>query len=416
MKYVILQGDGMVVGPHPDLGGKTPLEAASTPNMDFLANHGEFGLVTVPMEGVTSRVSVMPLAILGYDPRKHPCGPAPFEAAGLGVALGEQDVAFRCSMVTLRVNHPSVRGGRQDEIKKLGPHVILEDETAGAIETEEARELMDAANEQLGSEAIQFYPGTGHRHLMVWVGGKARATCFDPREAVGQSIGEFLPTGDGADILKQVMEASLVILQPHPVNEQRVEAGLKPANCLWLWGQGKPPKWAKLTDQHRITGTILSADDLSRGVGIYAGLETPDADLPGKANGTDFPDLAETTLRELAKKDLVYVHAEMPAELVRRADVKAKVKALEDFDRKTVGPLLTGLQKLGAHRLLLLCGPAMSVDCRTREPLRAPYVLYEGPRTQAGSGATHYNEAEAEGMPAKVRDMTRLVGRLLPRG
>lgn len=406
----------MVDGVYQDLGGKTPLQAASTPNMDFLANHGEFGLVTVPLEGVISRGSVMPLAILGYDPRKYQCGPAPFEAAGLGVALGEQDVAFRCSMVTLRMNHPPTRGGRYDEIKKLGSQVILEDEAGGAIETEDARELIDAVNEQLGSETIQFYPGTDHRHLMVWVGGKARATCFDPREAVGQSIGEFLPTGDGADILKQVMEASLVILQAHPVNEQRVEAGMKPANCLWLWGQGKPPKWTKLTDQHQITGSILSADDLSRGVGIYAGLEMPDADLSSKAKGVDFSSLAETTLRELAKRDLVYVHAEMPTEPNRCADVKAKVRMLEDFDRKAVGPLLAGLQKAGTHRLLLLCSPAMASDGQFDAPIRAPYVLYEGPRPQEGPGSTQYNEAEAEGMPTKVRDMARLLGRLLPHG
>src|SRR2546428_13749338 len=235
MKYVILQGEGMADVPNGAWGEKNPPRPAATSNMGFFARHGEVGLAPVVAEGHPPGSEVTPLTILGYDPKKSHSGPAPFEAAGLGVALGEHDIAFRCSMVTLGVSAPRGRTSAREDVKKLGPQVTMEDAAAGGIEDDEARELIDAVNEQLGSEVIQFYPGKGPRHLMVWVGGKSRATCFDPQDVGGKSIGEFLPTGDGAEILRQVMEASLVILRDHPVNQQRRDAGRQPANRFWRW-------------------------------------------------------------------------------------------------------------------------------------------------------------------------------------
>lgn len=417
MKYVILHGERVAGEPHPDLGGKTPLQAAATPAMDGLARKGELGLTSLLPEGLAPGGTVRQLAMFGYDLRKCPGGPAPYEAASQGVALGEQDVVFRCSMVTLRSGAVKGKGAAGDEVKKLGPQVVLEDAAAGGIGSDEARELLDAVNEQLGSETIQFYPGTDHRHLLVWVGGKARATTYDPREAAGKSIGSFLPTGDGADILKQVMEASLLILRDHPVNDQRRDAGQKPANCLWLWGQGKAARLAKLTEQHHITGSVISARELVRGIGICAGFE---AVSPKQAseNGPDFAGLAETALRELGRKDFVYVHVKMPEEVVRGTDGKVKVKMVEEFDRNTVGAILDGLNKLGPHRLLLLCDHPLSLALADRKPGQippAPYVVVNGGSVK-DRGAIGFNEADAKTSASAVKDAARLICRILNKG
>jgi len=416
MKYVILVGEGMAETPDRDQGGKKPPQATATPNMDFLARHGERGMAAIPSEGHPPGTDVPPLAILGYDPRKYHSGPAPFEAAGLGVALGEHDVAFRCSMVTLAMNAPRGRAAAREDVKKLGPHATMEDATAGGVEDDEARELIDAVNEQLGSETIQFYPGKGSRHLMVWVGGKSRAACHDPREVVGKSIGEFLPTGDGAEILRQVMEASLLILRDHPVNQQRRDAGLKPANCLWLWGPGRALRLPSLTDQYGITGAVLSATDLPRGVGICAGLEPVDPAAAAETGGSTLLGLAEAGLRELGKKDLVYVHAEMPAAVRLGDDQKARLGFIEEFDQKLLGTILEGLPKLGPHRLLLFCDRDAAGGSPSREVAPASYILFEGPIQAEKAPRRGSKGADAKASQPGVRDAARLIGRLLAHG
>jgi 2,3-bisphosphoglycerate-independent phosphoglycerate mutase len=411
MKYVIVHGEGMADLPHRELGGRTPLQAAATPNMDELACKGEIGLAALSTEGLGPGRTVRQLTILGYDLHKYHSGPAPFEAASLGVALGEQDVVFRCSMVTLRSGASRAKASVSDEIKKLGPHVVMDDATAGGIETDEARELIDAVNEQLGSEMIQFYPGATHRHLMVWVGGKARAVCYDPREAVGRSIGEFLPSGDGAEILRQVMESTLVILRDHPVNEQRRAAGQKPANCLWLWGQGRAPKLPKLTERYRITGSVVSARELVRGIGVCAGLDAVNPAAGENGGGTDFLGLGDAAVREIGKKDLVYVHAKMPTDIARGTDSKAKLKVMEEFDRKTVGTIVEDLSKRGPHRLVLICDH-VAADGNQHQIPPAPYVLYEGPGAKPRA-KVGYNETDAGASPSGARDAAKLIARLL---
>ncbi len=416
MKFVILHGAGMADVPREDLGGKTLLQAAAIPHMDTVARKGELGLVTIPADGPVAGSDVTQLAILGYDPRKVYQGPAPFEAAGLGVMVGEHDVVFRCSMVTLGANATHSRGGQQPGIKKLGPHVVMEDATAGGIETEEARELIDAVNEQLGSETIQFYPGAGHRHLMVWVGGKARATCVNPHEIVGRPIGEYLPTGDGSDILRKLMEASLIILRDHPVNDQRRDAGLKPAHCLWLWGQGRAPRLPSLTDRHQITGTIISTSDLHRGIALCAGLEAIDPASLTESDGTDFLSRGEKALDELTKKDLVYVHAEVPPQAVQGTDSKARLKVLEEFDQKIVGPVLDRLPKLGAHRLLLVCDYAATAGISSGAGHQAVYTLYGGGTQKEKASKRGFSEADAEATQSGAREATKLIARLLMPG
>lgn len=302
------------------------------------------------------------------------------------------------------------------DIKKLSPQVMMDDPQAGGIETEEARELIDAVNEQLGSESLQFYPGSGYRHLMVWVDGKARAVCVDPERVVGRPIGEVLPTGDGADMLKQVMEASLIILRDHPVNEDRRQAGKKPANCLWLWGQGRTPNMPKLTDRYQIAGAIVSRSDLHRGIGICAGLEAVAPETLVEGSGAGGVSQVEAALHELEKKDFAYVHVEVPADVARGADGKAKVRALEEFDRTVVGPLVEGLSRLGPHRLLVVCDPVAPRGSGPGVGSTGPYVIYQGPAPAVAAQDRRFTEAHAEATRVVMREATRLLPKLLARG
>ncbi|TLY19460.1 MAG: hypothetical protein E6K68_09655, partial [Nitrospirae bacterium] len=206
---------------------------------DYLARNGELGLVKTTPDGVYPGGDVTQLAILGYDPKKYYTGLAPLEAAGLGVALNPDDVAYRCNLVTLRAD----TGGY--DVKKLGPHAVMEDYSAGEIDSLEAKELMYDVNEQLGTEVVQFYSGVSYRNLMVWAEGKHRVALTPPQDIVGQPVGAYLPKGEGEKVLRSLMEEALVILRGHQFNQERVEAGKRPADAIWLWGHGKAPKLPK---------------------------------------------------------------------------------------------------------------------------------------------------------------------------
>ena len=397
MKYVIVHAGGMAGHPHAELNGRTPLQVAATPHLDQLAQIGEVGQLMISNEGIRQGGGLLGAAILGYDPRKYYQGPGPLEAASLGVSVTEHDVVYRCTMVTLRPE-----GGKGAEIKKLGPNVIMDDATAGLIETEEARELLEAINEQLGSETIQFYPGAGHRHLMVWVNGKPRANCNDPQSFLGQSIADALPTGDGADILRKLMDAAYVIMHDHPVNDERIAEGKKPANCVWLWGEGRAVLWPSLTEKYDITGAIVANSDVYRGVGICAGLEAID---PERLADGDLRTRASVALAEFAKKDFVYVHARLTDEIIHGTDIKAKVRGIEEFDRDLVGPLVEGLAKHGPYRFLVVCEHGRGAD---GQPL---YAFGEGGKKGSGSASRRFTEADAQttGMPA--RDATKFANK-----
>ena len=412
MKYVILHVDGMADHPRQELGGRTPLQVASTPHLDRLAQAGELGLLASSPEHHRRGSGLMGTAILGYDPKKYYQGPGPFEAASLGVAVGEQDVAYRCTMVTLRADmQPGSKGGL-NEIKKLGPHVVMDDATAGLISTEEARELIEAINEQLGSEMIQFYPGLGHRHLMVWGNGKSRAVCTDPQLLVGRPIADALPKGEGADFLWKLMDASFQILRDHPLNEERSAAGQKPANCLWLWGEGRALFWPSLSERFKMTGVVVSQSDVQRGLGIMAGLEVVDG---SRLAGADLRIQAAVTLEELVKKDFAYVHVELPDEVVYGSDITAKVKAIETVDRELVGPLLEGLSKLGSHRIVAFCD---SGNVQQDQAADGPGFFAYRDSTVAPSAVAErrFIEADAQASTVPPRDATKFIVRLFAKG
>jgi len=401
MRYVMVHAGGMADRPRPELAGRTPLQASSTPNLDRLAQIGELGRLLTPMDGVRHGSGLIGAAILGYAPRKFYQGPGPLEAASLGVSVTEHDVVYRCTMVTLRPE-----GGKGGDIKKLGPHVIMDDATAGLIETAEARELIEAINEQVGSETIQFYPGAGHRHLMVWVNGKPRAVCIDPQTIVGRSIADALPTGDGADILRTLMDTAHVILRDHPVNDDRVAAGKKSANCVWLWGEGRAVRWPSLMEKYDIVGAVVATSDVYRGVGISAGLEAVD---PDRLADGDLRTKAAVALEELAKKDFVYVHAELTDEVIHGTDIKAKVHGIEEFDRNLVGPLVEGLAKQRPYRFLVICDHS--------EDPQSPAFYTFGEEGVKGSETVgrRFTEADALAVNMPARDATKFVNKFFSR-
>ena len=412
MKQVILHTAGMADRPREELRGQTPLQAASTPNLDRLAQGGELGLLAASLEGVRQGSGFMGTAMLGYDPKKYYQGPGPLEAASLGVAVSEHDVVYCCSMVTLRADVQSGSKGGLKEIKKLGPHVVMDDATAGLISTEEARELIEAINEQLGSEMIQFYPGLGHRHLMVWVNGKSRAVCTDPQLLIGRPIADALPTGDGSDILWKLMDASFQILRDHTLNDERREAGQKPANCLWLWGQGRAILWPSLADRFKMSGVVVSQSDVHRGLGLMAGLEAVDST---RLAGSDLRTQAAVVLEELKKKDFAYVHVELPDEVVYGSDVAAKVKGIEAVDRDLVGPLLEGLAQSGPHRIVSFCDWG---NVHHGQAAEGPglFAYRDSAAVLAAGAGRRFTEADARASTVPPRDATKFVVRLFAKG
>ncbi|MGE3154150.1 MAG: hypothetical protein AB7G48_14005 [Nitrospiraceae bacterium] len=414
MKYLILHAEGFADGPQPALAGKSVLEVAKTPHLDRIARCGEFGWATIPSEGMAPTGELTGLTILGYDPHKYSTGPAPLEAAGLGISVGEQDVVYRCSLVTLRADHQTAGRANSTDPKKLSPQAVLEDARAGNIETDEARELIDALNEQVGSETIQFYPGGRHEHFMVWVNGKARAVCHNPKSVEGHQIGEYLPNGDGADILRKLMDASMMILRDHPVNAERREAGLKAANCLWLWGQGRAPLWPPITERFGITGSMVAMSTLHRGLGICAGLEV--VELDGAQEGlAELPLLRQSVLTELSRKDLVYLHVRLADLTVAESDEGGKAKGVSAFDYDVVGPLLEALTQNGPSRLLVVCDRSESLTEQKPLHYQALTALLDTSRPGEETSGIGFDEAHASRRGVPPRDGLRLLVRLLKR-
>jgi 2,3-bisphosphoglycerate-independent phosphoglycerate mutase len=244
---------------------------------------------------------------------------------------------------------------------------------------------------------------------MVWASGKFRAVCHPPHEVAGKPIGDFLPAGDGADVLRQAMESAFVILRDHPVNEERRKEGLKPANGLWLWGQGKAVKMAKLTEPRGLTGAVVAGSDLARGVGMAAGLEPVELSSPTMTDGLDLGAYRDAALRELRKHDIVYVQVGLTDP--EHADTGAKVALTSDFDRLLVSPLIETLATLGPHRVVVLCDYGMRLK---PIELPVPYILFEGPvKSAAPSRPFHEASAAAAGKP---RDAAKLMPRLLTKG
>ncbi len=406
MKYLVLIGDGMGDHPIESLGRRTPLQAARLAHINELSKQGQLGLVRTTPEGMAPSSDVTQLNILGYDPRKWHVARAPLEAVSLGISLTPVDVAFRCNLVTLS------QEGKKDDyiIDKIGPATILEDYSAGHITTEQARELILDLNDQMGTETIQFYPGLSYRHLMIWIGGKAKARCTPPQDVTGRHVMKNLPKGEGEELLIDIMKAAAEILSTHPLNRERIEEGHKPANGVWLWGQGKPFDLPSFRQRYGLNGAVVAAVELVKGLGNAVGLEV--VDVPGATGylDTDYAAKARAALKALETKDLVVLHVESPDEAGHEGNLEGKIKALEDLDSQLVGTLRTEWDRFDELRLLFLCDHFTPVMQRQHTDDPVPYLIYE--KSKAGRikpSGKEYCEATARETGKVIPDGAQLM-------
>ncbi|MFN3479250.1 MAG: cofactor-independent phosphoglycerate mutase [Thermodesulfovibrionales bacterium] len=375
MKYVIIIGDGMADRPLKELDGKTPLQVAFTPNMDKMAREGICGSVRTIPPGLHPGSDIANMTILGYDPRIYYTGRAPLEAASMKIELGDKDIAYRCNLVTLKYNRERTKA-------------IMEDYSGGHISSEEAAQLIKDLDRELGNEDISFYPGVSYRHLMVWRNGFSDIECVPPHDIIGKDVADYLPTGSGEDVIRRLMRESVGILDSHPVNKERVAKGKRPANSIWLWGQGKKPDIPKFKDKYSLDGALVSAVDLTKGLGIYAGFEA--LNVPGVTGylDTNYAGKAQYSLEALKRVDLVYVHIEAPDEAGHSGNYRDKIKAIEDIDALVVGTILRGIKSFEDYRILLMPDHATPIEVRTHTDEPVPFVIYDSKRKENNEGAT----------------------------
>ncbi len=379
MKYAVLIADGMADEPIEELFGKTPLEAARTPRMDELAQGGQVGLCRTIPKGMNPASDVASLSILGYDPRKYYMGRGSLEGANIGVVLKEDEVAFRCNLLT-------VEKGR------------IVDYSAGHISTQEGTLLIAHLNKALGKKGIRFYPGNSYRNLLVVKKSFSPTGKFDiqasgPHTLIGSEVEAHLPEGEGADFLKQLMLKSQEILAGHEVNKVRLDLGENPANMIWLWGPGTQTALPPFEEKFGVKGSVISAIDLIKGIGRLAGFDV--IEVPGATGyyDTNYEGKASYALKALKKKEFVLVHLEAIDEAGHNGDLKEKMNAIEKFDRLIVGGVVDGLKGMGPFRILVTPDHATLVRSRSHVDTPVGFLVYgEGVEAR---GVSEFSEKSA---------------------
>jgi len=399
MKYAILVGDGMSDYPIAELGGKTPLEVAKIPNMNAMVKAGAIGLVKTVPRGMKPASDVANLSILGYDPKAYYSGRGPLEAANIGIELAEDEIAFRCNLVT--VNND-----------------IMADYSAGHISDKESQTLIGRLNERLGTERLKFYHGKSYRNLLVIkarssaeLDDLAKASCTPPHDIASQGIAKHLPKGSGAEVLNGVMRESKAVLEKDEINKVRVDLGENPANMIWLWGQGRNPNMPTFKGIFGIDGAVISAVDLVNGIGRIAGLEV--IGVPGATGyyDTNYKGKGEYAVRAMERKDFVFVHVEAPDEAGHNGDLRAKITAIENFDKFVVGAVWNFMKDTDGHRMMVLSDHATPVAVKTHVSDPAPFVM-------AGSGIAHngfdvFSERNAASSKLKFKSGAALAERFI---
>lgn len=383
MKYVVVLGDGMADYPVPQLGGKTPLQAAAKPYIDMLARSGIVGLVQTVPDGMSPGSDTANLSVLGYDPRRYYSGRSPFEAASMGIVLAGSDMAFRCNLVTL------------SEEERYEDRVML-DHSADEITSAEAKLLMEEVSRRLGTDHIRFYSGVSYRHLMVWRDGPKDWKLTPPHDILGQKIQHYLPAGSQRDVIADLMVKSSFFLPEAAVNRGRTARGLRPANSVWIWGEGKKPALTNFYEKFGLRGAVISAVDLIKGIGVCAGLDVIEVEGATGTIHTNFRGKAEAALHALKHNhDFVYIHIEAPDECGHRQEIENKVRSIELIDGLLVKTLKEGLDKLGDdYRILILPDHATPLALRTHTADPVPFLIYDSTQLQNGTGRG-YDEAAA---------------------
>ena len=399
MKYIVVLGDGMADEPVEALGGKTPLEAANTPEMDDLASKGEMGMVQNVPAGMAPGSDVANLSVMGYDPVTNYSGRSPLEALSVGVAMEPEDVIFRCNLVTLTEEEPYAQK-------------TIIDHSSGEISTKDADILMDAIREEFDGDAVRFYTGTSYRHIMVWKHG--RVTSLEPpHDHLTQVIGPNLPREQK---LRDMMERSYPILNGHPLNVRRAAEGKNKANSLWFWGAGTKPSLQNFQEKTGLKGAMVSAVDLLKGIAVGAGMQVCPVEGATGSIDTNYEGKAQAAIDALLKDgcDFVYVHVEAPDEMGHQGLVEEKVRSIEYLDRRLIAPVKKALEDAGEDfRMLVLPDHPTPIRIRTHCAQPVPYVLYDSTRQR--KAIARYTEAEAEQTGIFEAQGHRLIEKLFQR-
>lgn len=398
MKYIVVLSDGMAGRPLEELGGRTTLEAASTPEMDRLAPMSEVGLTCMVPEGMAPGSDTANLAVMGYDPRRYYTGRSPLEALSIGVEMEDTDVSFRCNLVTLS------EGNVPYEER------IIIDHSSDEISTEDASVLLDALKEGLKREGYEFYAGTSYRHLLIQKNGEV-TELVPPHDILTKRIGDFLPKDA---VLREMMEKSYEILNAHPLNEERRKKGLHPANSAWFWGAGRKPSLDSFEEKTGKKGVMISAVDLLKGIAVGAGMERVIVEGANGGLHTNYIGKAEAAVKALICDgyDFAYIHVEAPDEMGHQGSIENKKKAIEYIDEKVLRTVIRGLEEAGEeYRLLLLPDHPTPIEVRTHTGDAVPYLLYDS--TLETDGPEVYNEKTAAQTENRWPDGYKLVGHLL---
>ena len=400
MKYAVILGDGMADWGIDELGGKTPLEYASTPMMDELSKTAEIGLVRTVPEGMSPGSDTANLSVLGYNPAKYYSGRSPLEALSIGVDMKDTDVALRCNIVTL--------SEKEDTYEE---RTIL-DHSSSEISTEDAAVLLEAVKKELARDGYTFYVGTSYRHLLIIDNGKVMPLT-QPHDILGQVIGDKLPADD---VLRGMMKRSYDILVNHPINIERKKKGLNPANSLWFWGAGTKPALTSFEGKTHKSGAMISAVDLLKGIAVGAGMKVIIVDGASGGLNTNYEGKAKAAVDTLLNggSDFVYVHVEAPDEMGHQGSVERKLKAIENLDARIIRPIYEGVTGAGEDiRMLIMPDHPTPIKIRTHTDEPIPYMLYDS--TKDLSSDEHFPYSEKGGKESGIFEENgyRLIDKLL---
>jgi len=384
MKYIIIVPDGMAGESQKGLDGMTPLEYAGTPFMDSLAAAGMVGMVRTIPQGMAPGSDIANLSIFGYEPAKYHTGRSPLEAVSMGIDLGDDDMVFRCNLVTL-----------SSEASYTEKTMI--DHAAGDISTSDAKILIDYIKAELESEDISFYSGVSYRNLMVWNQGPGEMKLTPPHDILERKITPYLPAGEGSDIIFGLMEKSAKMLQSHPLNRSRIDQGRRPANSIWLWGQGGKPFLDSFYDKYGVRGSVISAVDLIKGIGKCIGLKVAEVSGMTGTIDTNMEGKAAAAVKVLnSGDDFVFVHIEAPDECSHQGSIEDKVRAIELVDEKVVGNIKKGMDSAGKdYRLMVLPDHPTPISTRTHSSDPVPFVIFDSRNAGRTGNVSGFSEREA---------------------
>ncbi len=365
MKYIIIIGDGMADDMKTCPHNKTPLMVAKKPNIDLLASSSRCGMLATLPESMPKGSEIANMTILGYDPQKCYQGRGVLEAASMGIDIKEDDLVLRCNLITI-------------ESEKVKNH------SAGHISTEEARELITFLNENLGTDAIRFYHGVSYRHILILKGGSKDLDLTPPHDVPGAKTSSVMPRPNSekarqtADLIIDLVQKSHNILSSHPINLKRIKEGKDPANSIWPWSPGHKPDMENFCKKHKVRGAIISAVDLIKGLGVYAGMDIIKVDGATGLYDTNYEGKADACLKALKTHDFVYVHVEAPDEAGHEGNFNLKVKTIEDLDRRLIGRILKGLDNdIHDTRIAVLPDHPTPVKLRTHTSDPVPFLIHD---------------------------------------